>query len=61
MKRLHRKLVLHRETLVELGRSALLPVAGGYSPASCPQICTFSGGLHTCTTCDNQTCTTNFC
>ncbi|MEA2559602.1 MAG: hypothetical protein QOH06_1106 [Acidobacteriota bacterium] len=65
MKKKMKKLVLNRETLVHLEQS-LGQIAGGvsYAPcgsASCPDICTFSGGARTCNTCDNHTCQTNFC
>ncbi|MEO6193556.1 MAG: hypothetical protein ABIS20_11140 [Thermoanaerobaculia bacterium] len=55
MKKQIKKLVLSRETLVSL-ESNLGQVAGGYTLR-----CQYSGGLATCTTCDNQTCRTNYC
>lgn len=48
------KLVLNRETLVELDRMSLGNAAGGYTPR-----CQYSG-YGTCGTCE-ATCTTNFC
>jgi hypothetical protein len=54
MKKQPKKLVLSRETLVTL-ETQLEKVAGGYTPR-----CQYSG-YATCTTCDNQTCGTNFC
>jgi hypothetical protein len=61
LKKLHKKLMLHRETLVDLSRAEIRPVVGGFSPRTCPQVCDFSNGRNTCTTCNNQTCTTNLC
>ena len=65
MKKKLKKLQLNRETLTQLEPSHG-QIAGGtsYAPcgsASCPDICTFSGGYRTCNTCNNQTCGTNFC
>lgn len=66
MKKRAKKMVLSRETLVSLDQD-LGQVAGGtsYAPcgsASCPDICTqASGNNRTCITCDNHTCTSNFC
>jgi len=54
MKKQMKKLVLSRETLVSL-EANLGQVAGGYTT-----FCQYSG-YGTCTTCDNQTCGTNFC
>ena len=54
MKKQMKKLVLSRETLVSL-ETNLRQVAGGYTPR-----CQYSG-YATCTTCDNQTCGTNYC
>jgi hypothetical protein len=56
-----RKLALHRETLVDLDRQDLRILAGGVT-RTCPRVCEFSNnGLHSCATCNNQTCTTNLC
>jgi hypothetical protein len=55
MKKQPKKLMLSRETLVAL-ETDLGKVAGGYTPN-----CQFSDGRPTCNTCDNFTCTTNFC
>ncbi len=54
MKKQMKKLVLSRETLVSL-ETNLGQVAGGYTLR-----CQYSG-YATCTTCDNQTCGTNYC
>jgi len=54
MKKQMKKLALSRETLVSL-EANLEQVAGGYTLR-----CQYSG-YGTCTTCDNQTCGTNFC
>jgi hypothetical protein len=68
MKKTHKRLTLHRETLVGLDRSELTPVNGGtgeystcYGCASftCMPKCQDSG-RNTCTTCQG-TCTTNYC
>lgn len=65
-----KKLVLNRETLAELDRPGLTRVAGGGATDynyTCPSVtcqpaqCDFSNGQQTCLTCDNMTCTTNFC
>lgn len=48
------KLVLNRETLVELDRMSLGNAAGGITT-----FCDYSG-YRTCTTCQ-VTCTTNYC
>lgn len=53
-----KKLVLNRETLIELDRSALAPVAAGYTYTACPY-CPYSGE-NTCATCQ-ATCTSNYC
>ncbi len=53
--------MLNRETLVDLSRAEIRPAVGGFSPRTCPQVCDFSNGRNTCTTCNNQTCTTNLC
>lgn len=55
-KKINRKLALHRETLVNLEKDELSRAAGGYTAR-----CVYSDGQATCTTCDNYTCTTNFC
>jgi hypothetical protein len=55
-KKFTKKLALHRETLVNLDKNALSRAAGGYTLR-----CQFSDGQATCATCDNYTCTTNFC
>lgn len=60
LRKAHGKLRLSRETLVELNRAEIRPAAGGFSPRTCPQVCDFSNGRNTCTTC-NLTCTTNTC
>ncbi len=64
MKKHPRKLVLHRETLLELDRSSMKPVAGGANTGlrnSCPQVCEYSYPYrNTCNSCQ-QTCTTNLC
>jgi hypothetical protein len=54
MKKQPKKLVLSRETLVDL-ETQLEKVAGGYTAR-----CQYSG-YATCTTCDNFTCGTNYC
>lgn len=51
-----KKLSLHRETLAQLEQPDLRLAAGGYTAR-----CLYSEGQQTCTTCDNQTCTTNYC
>lgn len=53
-----KKLVLHRETLLELDRLGSW-VAGGATQTCRPDFCDFSGRA-TCTTCQ-MTCTTNYC
>jgi hypothetical protein len=61
-KRKLKRLVLHRETLVELDRLELRQVGGAWYTDvyhSCPEACQWSG-RRTCTTCE-LTCTTNFC
>lgn len=61
MKKQTKKLVLNRETLVQL-ENGLGRVAGGATyncSASCPDVCTFSG-YRTCNTC-GATCGTNLC
>jgi hypothetical protein len=55
-KKFTKKLALHRETLVNLEKDELEQAAGGYTAR-----CQYSDGQRTCTTCDNNTCTTNFC
>ena len=50
-----RKLVLNRETLVELDRMNLEHAAGGAPTRFCPY-----SGYNTCGTCE-ATCTTNLC
>jgi hypothetical protein len=54
-----KKLVLNRETLVELDRMDLPYAAGGATQTCRPDFCDFSG-RNTCTTCQ-LTCTTNYC
>ncbi len=54
-----KKLQLNRETLTQLDQLDLQRVAGG-ATATCPDVCYFSNGRNTCTTC-NLTCTTNLC
>lgn len=56
-KKVIKKLVLNRETLIELDRNDLWP-AGGFARTQ-PPICQASG-RNTCTTC-GPTCTTNLC
>jgi hypothetical protein len=63
-----KKLVLNRETLAELDGPGLTRAAGGVvTNYTCPTVtcqpdnCDYSNGRHTCLTCDNLTCTTNFC
>lgn len=62
MKKKVKKLVLSRETLAQLDNIELR-VAGGTDETemTCPQFCLYSRGRRTCDTCDNQTCTSNFC
>ncbi len=55
MKKQVKKLVLSRETLVDL-ETNLWQVAGGITLR-----CQYSDGRATCATCDNATCTTNLC
>jgi hypothetical protein len=55
MKKQVKKLLLSRETLVNL-ETNLSQVAGGITLR-----CQFSDGAATCATCDNVTCTTNLC
>ncbi len=57
MKKRLKKLTLSRETLAELDRQNLWPAVGGVTN---PPDCDFSN-RNTCATCDNVTCTTNFC
>jgi hypothetical protein len=60
LKKLPKKLVLSRETLVDLDRMDLPHALGGAVSKTCrPNICDFSG-RNTCTTCQ-LTCTTNLC
>jgi hypothetical protein len=60
LKKLPKKLVLSRETLVDLDRMELPRALGGAVSQTCrPNFCDFSG-RNTCTTCQ-LTCTTNFC
>ena len=54
-KKLVRKLVLNRETLVELDRVDIGQAAGGVVTRFCPY-----SGYATCGTCQ-ATCTTNYC
>lgn len=58
-KKLSKKLILNRETLVELDGAALWKAAGGATQTCRPNVCDFSG-RNTCTTCQ-LTCTTNLC
>jgi hypothetical protein len=58
LKKTPKKLVLCRETLLELDRFDLR-AAGGATRTCRPDFCDFSGRA-TCTTCQ-LTCTTNFC
>ncbi|HEV2854735.1 MAG TPA: class I lanthipeptide [Thermoanaerobaculia bacterium] len=61
-----KKLTLHRETLAELDRPELGLVAAASDQYTCPSftcypdICQYSRGRATCTTC-NLTCNTNYC
>jgi hypothetical protein len=56
VKKTIKKLVLHRETLMELDRPDLQVAFGGVTLKAC----TFSGGIQTCATCGG-TCQTNLC
>ncbi len=70
MKKTHKRLTLHRETLIELDRAELTPVNGatteystcyGCASYTCMPVCQYSGpNRNTCLTCAG-TCTTNLC
>jgi len=65
LKKHPKKLVLHRETLLELNRPSIRLAVGGWGNtdlrASCPEVCEYSYPvLATCNSCQ-QTCTTNLC
>lgn len=68
MKMKAKKLALHRETLVDLGRNRLGKAAGGWptffdcpSYTCYPRVCQYSEyDQNTCLTCE-QTCTSNYC
>lgn len=64
MKKNPKKLVLHRETLLELNRRDIRSAVGGATATcnTCPADCQYSYHpiLATCNTC-RQTCTTNLC
>jgi hypothetical protein len=56
VKKTIKKLVLNRETLIELDRPNLQEAFGGVTLKAC----TFSGGIATCATCGGG-CQTNLC
>ena len=56
-----KKLSLTRETLAQLDPSTLPRAAGGTDETEMTCICPFSYGRRTCDTCDNDTCTSNYC